>query len=503
MTVRRCADCGTERGELHLDDSGDTLCRGCLVRRPGPRVDEPIVEDEPAGGKRADRASGGRALHVEAFAGVVVRRARWAWEGRVPLGALSLLAGRQGLGKSTLTIELAARVSRGDLPGDLHGEAAGVLIVTLEDAAGAVVKPRLMAAGADLDRVHHVHATVDGLDALVTFPADAEEIERAAVEHGARLLIVDPLTAALPGELDSHRDAALRRALAPLAALAERCDLAALVVAHLNKAPGSDPLYRVGGSVAMTAAPRSVLIVGAPDLDAPDRVLAHAKCNYGALAPALAARIEGRELPLDGETLSTSRWVACGESDLTVHDLFGAATEEQSELDEAAGFLRDALADGEWHAKADLVGDAGRERIAARTLQRAAQVLHVEYSREGFPARSSWRLPAAAHSRASDLGATGVGATGATGENPAVEPNLNGHAFQSRQGREAGATGDDGTSGGPSGLLADLLADGPVHELHLAEALGLDVRTTRRLLAGTAGARPVGDGSRWSYEASP
>ena len=214
-------------------------------------------------------------------------RVRWLWRGRVPLGAVTVIAGQQGLGKSTTTIELAARLTRGELPGDLAGRPSSVLLVTLEDHLSSVVKPRLLAAGADVDRVPIVTVKVDGLDDLVTLPDDISAIEERVREHDARLLIVDPIVAALSGNIDAYRDHEVRRAFAPLAQLAERCDLAVVAVMHLTKAQTGDLLGRVSGSVAFTAAARSVLAF-ARDPDDPggdtgdNRVIVHVKSNWGA-----------------------------------------------------------------------------------------------------------------------------------------------------------------------------------------------------------------------------
>ncbi len=132
----------------------------------------------------------------------------------------TLLVGREKLGKSTLTAELAARLSRGTLEGDLRGTHAATLIVTYEDSAGRTIKPRLMAAGADLSRVHRVSAQRDGGADLVTLPADVDSVAALAAETEARLVIVDPLSASLGADVDGHRDQDIRRALAPLVALA-------------------------------------------------------------------------------------------------------------------------------------------------------------------------------------------------------------------------------------------------------------------------------------------
>jgi len=196
----------------------------------------------------------GRRLVARAASTIEPEATRWLWGGRVQLGGVTLLAGRQGLGKSTLACELAAQLSRGKLDGDLDG-AAGALIVSYEDHAERTIAPRLAVAGADLGRVHLLAAEHDGLPDLVSLPGDLDAIGTAAREHGARLLVVDPLVASLAsGEVNAHRDQDVRRAMAPLAKLAEEADLAVVCTIHFNKAAGSDALARV--SVGFGARPR-------------------------------------------------------------------------------------------------------------------------------------------------------------------------------------------------------------------------------------------------------
>ena len=233
------------------------------------------------------------------------KRLRWLWRLRLPLPGLSLGAGEPGLGKSILTVGLASDVTRGRLDGDLRGQPRDVLVATAEDNFDSVVWGRLVAAGADMDRVHRVHVEDHDGEELLTLPDDVAEIEARCEELAARgrpvaLVVVDPVTAFIGGGVDTHRDAAVRRVLAPLAGLAERQGLAVLGVAHLNKDRAAKLLARVGGSVAFGAAPRSVLAFARHPDDSDgeqgiERVIVHAKSNYGRYAPSLAARIESRD----------------------------------------------------------------------------------------------------------------------------------------------------------------------------------------------------------------
>jgi RecA-family ATPase len=215
----------------------------------------------------------------------------------LPLRGLSLVAGEAGLGKSTLTVKLAADVTHGRLEGELSDEPRDVLIATAEDHFASVVWGRLTAARADMDRVHRIHVEDRDGEGLITLPDDVAEIERRCGElaiagRPVALVVVDPVSAFIGGGVDTHREAAVRRVLAPLAGLAERQDLAVLGVAHLNKDQAAKLLNRVSGSVAFGAAPRSVLAF-AHDPDDPDgergseRVIVDAKGNWGRTHPRL------------------------------------------------------------------------------------------------------------------------------------------------------------------------------------------------------------------------
>jgi hypothetical protein len=323
---------------------------------------------------------------------------QWAWQDRVPLRALTIIAGEPGLGKSTATIHLGAQISRGVLEGSLYGKPAPVLYVTLEDHLASVVRPRLEGAGADLDRVHFIRVTVEAREELVTLPFDIAAIEERAICIGARLLVVDPIVATLDRSLDSHRDQSVRRALAPLAQFAERANLAVVGVMHLSKQQGTDLLNRVSGSVAFGAAARSVLVLAHYPED-PDgelghnRVLVPAKANWGRYAPSLRCRIDTATVDTSNGPSEQSVLTIIGECDTTGADLM--SKREPGELEDATEFLEALLSDGEWHERRKVKVAADARCLAWRTVERAKVKLGVEHRREGFPSVTRWRLQAA------------------------------------------------------------------------------------------------------------
>jgi hypothetical protein len=312
-----------------------------------------------------------------------VRPVEWLWPGRVAVGSLTILAGDPGLGKSLLSVALASRVSRGEL----GAAAADVLMLTAEDSVAHTVLPRLIAAGADLDRVAFAEVKQDGIEASMVFPEDVERLRELIASHQARLVIVDPLMAHLSGTINSWKDQNVRLALAPLHRLADETGAALLVVAHLSKGSGSEPLHRLGGSIGIAAAARSVLLL-ARDPDDPDRdqgaqrVLAHVKSNLSSLAPSLGYQIE--EVVVS-ETVSAPLLRQTGDSPYSGFELLDRdrPARRTSKLQAAIEWLQVALSEGSRPASEieDLAVQVG---ISVSTLQRARDELNVKSKKATF-----------------------------------------------------------------------------------------------------------------------
>jgi hypothetical protein len=339
---------------------------------------------------------------------VTPKRARFLWTPRIPAGDLTLAVGRGGLGKTVaFGADLAARLTRGDLDGDVTGPCR-VLISSAEDSPEHTLVPRLMAAGADLSMVGFIPPTL-------ALPEDVGRLADLIVEHEAGALILDPLNAFLGFTIDSHKDKDLRAALGPVAAIAHETGCAVLAIGHVNKLKSGDAYALVSGSVAYFNGPRSVLVV-APDPEADEddesaRVLVHAKANLSQQAAPLRFRLNSEtvETP-DGPTeVPVVEW---GEEvpTLSATDaLAGLDGDERTAIEDAAEWLRQALADGPRLAST-VKAEGKREGHAARTVQRAAKRLHIVSRRQGFGEPATWELPV----RATVLPHTESGATGAT-----------------------------------------------------------------------------------------
>ena len=463
MVCPRCRQ--VARVDLYGERPAVTCFGGCAESAVLAAVDADSITAEVraamANGQRPDRepraasaarsTDPGRRVVLTPASAITPEPLRWLWRHRLPLRGLSLIAGEPGLGKSTLTVELAADVTHGRLDGDLHGAPRDVLIATAEDHFASVVWGRLTAAGADMARVHRVHVEDRDGEELLTLPDDIAEIEQRCAELAAggrpvALVAVDPVTAFIGGSVDTHRDAAVRRVLAPLAGLAERQQLAAVGIAHLNKDTAGKLLSRVGGSVAFGAAPRSVLAFARHPDDADgdhgiERVIVHAKSNHGSYAPSLAARIEAREVETVGEV---SRLVIAGECEVGPDDLAAQSGGNHHDRQAAGDWLADELADGRWHESREVKARAKADGHSERTIQRAKQTLGIENRREGFPAVGEWRLPVAP----SPTGATGATLGGATEQTRIPEPNPTDPALSRATPPGGGATGGDGRANG-------------------------------------------------------
>ncbi|PVW05444.1 hypothetical protein DEA06_06810 [Microbacterium sp. Gd 4-13] len=238
------------------------------------------------------------AATVITMSSVQIEPVAWLWTGRIPEGKLVLFDGDPSAGKSTLTLDLAARLSSGTpWPDGALNNAGDVLLLSAEDGIADTIAPRLEAAGADMDHVHALtEVPIIGDDgktrmAPPTLPRDIPTIRRLIRHHGVRLVVIDVLMAFLSGQVDSHRDQDIRRVLHELANLADETGCTIVLVRHLNKAGGSNALYRGGGSIGIIGAARAAFLVARDPDDPERRFFAPTKSNLAAEPPTLAYRL--------------------------------------------------------------------------------------------------------------------------------------------------------------------------------------------------------------------
>ena len=373
-------------------DDVDIICDRC---RTCTRCDERGVDwwTAAAGGEAICETCRQRSMgYVSQMAASIHPEAvEWYYDGRVPLGALTLLVGRPGLGKTMFACELAARGSRGELV----GAAADVIFATTEDSLAHTLVPRFTAAGADLDRVHFMQILEAGFEVGMTLPDHLPRLQDLVERTEANLIVLDPVVGHLSGNIDSYKDHSVRRALAPLATLAETTGAAILGIMHLNKSSSTDVLTRVSGSVAFGAAARSVLLLG-EDPNAveggPERLLIHGKSNLGPPAVAVRLRVKGRKITTtEGGEIETSGIAWLGDDPTATAARVPGGHQELSREDAATDFLREILADGPL-LYSEIKALAAEEDITLATLKRASKKLGI-VSKKGFGGVSSWSLP--------------------------------------------------------------------------------------------------------------
>lgn len=349
---------------------------------------------------------------------------RWLWPDWLARGKLHVLAGAPGTGKTTLALDIAACVTSGrTLPSGWRPKPGHVIVWSGEDDPGDTLVPRLIAARADLGRVHIVGDVMQDGQRCAFDPArDVPKLAAACAGiDDVALLIVDPLVSAVQG--DSHKNAEVRRGLAPLVELAARMDAALLGITHFSKGTqGRDPLERVSGSLAFAALARVVLGTirehgNSEDPTVPrSLVVARAKSNIGPDGDGFRYAFEQTELPTHpGITASRIVWGAALKG--AASELLGEPepTREQPEGADAAAYLRDLLADAPMTAKD--VRKAGDEAgYTWRTLQRAMKRAGIESRRQGFGQPALWSVPGPTVAPVAPVTPLpGCGANGATG----------------------------------------------------------------------------------------
>ncbi len=341
-----------------------------------------------------------RQVRLTPASAITVRPVRWLWRDRVPLGALSLTAGREGIGKSILESTLAAEVTCGRLDGLHKGHPKSVIIAATEDSWEHTIVPRLMAAGADLSRVFRVDViTTDLVETSLSLPRDLVALEQEITEHDVALVILDPLMSRLDASLDTHKDSEVRRALEPLVTLADRTGTSVVGLIHVNKASSTDPLTMLMGSRAFAAVARAVLFVMRDPDDEGTRLLGQAKNNLGSTdLPTLTFRVAGvkaADTP-EGEVW-TGKLEWTGETTRSIRETLDVAAEssgDRTAAQEAGDWLLDYLTEQGGIAEsgaAKEVGKAAGHSIDA--LKRARRLHKVTVESRGFPRRTYWVHP--------------------------------------------------------------------------------------------------------------
>jgi hypothetical protein len=316
---------------------------------------------------------------VHRLADVERENVTWMWQGFLPHKKLVIVDGMPGVGKSTLTADIAAKVSTGaTFPCGTENRARGVLFLAVEDGVADTIRPRVEAAGGDVERVYAMSGVeIQGQESAPDLSKHIEIIRNLVIEHDIGLIIIDPIMALLGANVDSYRDQDVRSITTPLARLAEELDVIVLVVRHPNKSISSNALMRGGGSMAFIGAARVGWVVGKDPSDESRRILAIAKSNLAMMADSLQFQL------VTDEQFGCARIEWLGKSMVSADILYSEPNQdERNQTDEAMEWLQDFLGDSEIDSKVakQKAGDAG---ISEKALRRAREKLDVRVIRRG------------------------------------------------------------------------------------------------------------------------
>lgn len=414
---------GTDRPQGAKDfNDMSALCGTAAVARAIANATGPaIIENtpEPVHGS-AGRLAYRRASEIEA------KPIHWLWPNRMARGKVSMLAGNPGLGKSQVTVSMAAVVSNGFMwPVERAPcERGKVIFLSAEDDAEDTIRPRLEAAGADLSRVYIISAVVecyraDGGEIVRAFnlKTDLARLEEMIVEIGnVAMIVIDPVTAYL-GDTNSHNNAEIRALLSPLSDLAAKHGAAVVCVSHLNKSIGGEALMRVTGSTAFVAAARAAFIVVKDPENGARRLLLPLKNNLGNDQTGLAFSVQSAQVKSAAGLIATScvAWEPCAVT-VTADEAMipQGELEGQSEIEDAKEFLRELLADGPVSSR-QIRTDAEGAGHSWRTIQRAKKALGLEAVKDGMKGAWKWQLYTKDANETEDRHANRVAAFGSLG----------------------------------------------------------------------------------------
>lgn len=360
---------------------------------------QPSIREQFAATLNGAHDTGASEVAFRMASDIVPERIVWIWYGFLAQGKLSLLEGNPKLGKSTITADIAARISTGTpFPGHtMVRTPRGVVILSAEDGPADTIVPRLAVAGADLSRISIVSGitTADDNEAWIGIDKHLAELEAHITAMDAQIIVIDPLMAYL-GNVNAHKDQDVRAALGPLMTMLDRTGCACLLVRHLNKAAGSDIVTRGGGSIGISGAARLGMFVARDPDDDERRVMAQSLTNLTPEQPSLGFSIVSHP----GSDVARIVW-ADAASRYNAEDLLDATqgAEDREELTDAGYWLLDYLSTGPKPAK-EVIQEARKAGHAERTLKRAKAACKVRSIKDGYGHLGSWSwcLPEHAHS---------------------------------------------------------------------------------------------------------
>jgi|GEM_PF-3132952 len=327
---------------------------------------------------------------------VIERETEWLHEGYVPLGALTIVGGNPGSGKTSLGMNYATCLSRGwamPLAGAGSARTGTTIIIGEEDSASRVLRGRLRRMGADLGKIKVFEGLrIAGEDEPFTLDQGLGPLDALMDKYpDAKLLILDPITDFLGFDINPNSNQDVRRVLRPVNPWADRHNVAVLGITHLNKRKDDDAAFRLLGSMGFVAIARAVLGVAVhpEDADKPAwekrRIVTPVKQSYSAEGDSLVFRLDRSD--------QTLLWDPCHLSMSATEALGGAASGKTASTTKAEAWLRGQLDNSQGPLTlSTLRARAEEERVCSeRTLHRAAEKIGVARATIGFgPERVVW-----------------------------------------------------------------------------------------------------------------
>jgi len=319
-------------------------------------------------------------LQAHKASSVQAKPIEWLWPRRVPRGKITVQCGNPGVGKGLISCDLVAAVTTGRTFPDTPNENVPMEVAMLfcEDGEADTVRPRLEAAGADLDKVHFIDSVLRPTskgeqERMFALDADIATLEELLKQNPAiKLVVIDPASSYL-GNARMEKEQEIRRTLGPLAKLAERMDVSFLLVMHNNKRGDVNALHRVMGAVAMSGVARIVWLCCQDREDADNYFFLCAKTNIGRVPQGLQYGIEGKELPGIG---SVGVIVWRQQTNITADQALDRKGSDGGKLTAAKAWLSTFL--DEDKAAKDVYGAAKEQGISEKTLRRAKRDLGIE-----------------------------------------------------------------------------------------------------------------------------
>ncbi len=374
--AKKVKELATKRRLLYFHE------KGILAAHNGELAADYIVRayDDLEQIERGATVTGRRGLISKASDEYEHLQTDWAWRAWLPKHSMTVLDGEPGLGKTTISFQLAARMSTGSPMPPLVGDTdvrdrRGVLIFSAEDDPSRTIRPRLQAAGADLSRIRIVEgAGTDERDEFVNLKLHLPEIEAALEEYDIGLIIFDPI-GAYSGDINLNSDPEVRQLLQPIKLLLERHDTALLFIRHLNKDERKSAINRGTGSTAIIAAMRCAWIVGRDPNNTSQFVLACSKNNLSRHPRSMTYQLA------DADGVPVVNWV--GETEMTANEITGDQQRGKTKVDECTEWLKLMLAAG--RVKSDVLEAQSRKAgFSKATYKRARGLAEVKSEKDSF-----------------------------------------------------------------------------------------------------------------------